>query len=87
PQAGLHLRTRFSESLVSPPNSSDPGIAAEISLDALNDESEYRIHIPMDLYIKPGQRKKNLRGPKPGPAFTTAELIPRVFARTQTSDQ
>lgn len=59
----------------------------EISLDALDDKIEYRLHIPMDLYIKLGQRKKNLRAPKPGPSFTTEELIPRVFPHSQTSDQ
>jgi hypothetical protein len=53
----------------------------EISLDTLDDESEYRIHIPIDLYIKLGQRKKNLGAPEPGPSFTAEELIPRVFAR------
>jgi hypothetical protein len=53
----------------------------EISLDTLDDESEYRLHIPMDLYIKLGQRKKNLGDPKPGPAFTAEELIPRIFER------
>ena len=51
----------------------------EISLDALDDESEYRLHIPIDLYIKLGQRKKNLGDPKPGPSFTSEELMPRVF--------
>jgi hypothetical protein len=53
----------------------------EISLDTLDDKSEYRIHIPIDLYIKLGQRKKNLGAPEPGPSFTAEELIPRVFAR------
>lgn len=53
----------------------------EISLDALNDDSEYRLHIPMDLYIKLGQRKKNLIDPKPGPSFTAEELIPQIFTR------
>ena len=59
----------------------------KISLDALDDELEYRLHIPMDLYIKLGQRKKNLRTPMPGPSFTEEELIPRVFGRSQTSDR
>ncbi len=53
----------------------------EITLDSLDDASEYRLHIPMDLYIKLGQRKKNLRDPKPGPAFTAEELAPRIFGR------
>jgi hypothetical protein len=51
----------------------------EIAVDALDDESEYRLHIPMDLYIKLGQRKKNLGDPRPGPSFTSDELIPGVF--------
>ena len=53
----------------------------EISIGDLDNESAYRIHIPMDLYIKLGQRKKNLSDPKPGPSFTAEELIPRVFDR------
>jgi hypothetical protein len=52
-----------------------------IKLDTLDDESEYQVHIPMDLYIKLGQRKKNLGNPKPGPAFTTEEISPRLFGR------
>jgi len=51
----------------------------EITLDTLDDEFEYRIHIPMDLYIKLGTRQKNLSDPRPGPAFTAEELIPQVF--------
>jgi hypothetical protein len=51
----------------------------KISLDTLEDETTYRLHIPIDLYIKLGQRKKNLGDPKPGPSFTTEELIPLVF--------
>lgn len=50
-----------------------------IAFDTLDDEAEYRLHIPMDLYIKLGQRQKNLGDPKPGPAFTAEELIPRIF--------
>ena len=53
----------------------------EISLDTLDDESVYQLHVPMDLYIKLGQRKKNLGDPKPGPSFTAEELLPRVFER------
>jgi hypothetical protein len=51
----------------------------EIALDTLDDEAEYRLHIPMDLYIKLGQRKKNLRDPKPGPEFRAEELSARIF--------
>lgn len=51
----------------------------EMALDTLDDESEYRLHIPMDLYIKLGQRKKNLGDPRPGPEFTAEELSVRIF--------
>ena len=51
----------------------------EIPLETLVDESEYRLHIPSDLYIKLGQRKRNLANPKAGPSFTAEELIPPVF--------
>lgn len=53
----------------------------EISLDTLEDDTSYRLHIPMDLYIKLGQRRKNLRDPQPGPAFAAEELIARMFNR------
>lgn len=52
-----------------------------IPFDTLDDETEYRLHIPMDLYIKLGQRQKNLRDPQPGPAFTADKLIPLMFER------
>ena len=52
-----------------------------IAIDLLDDESDYQLHIPMDLYIKLGRRKKNLANPKPGPAFTSEELIPQIFVR------
>ncbi len=51
----------------------------EMVLEDIKDESEYHLHIPMDLYIKLGQRRKNLGNPKPGPTFTAEELIPLVF--------
>lgn len=50
-----------------------------IDPDELVDESIYRLHIPMDLYIKLGQRKKNLGDPQPGPDFRMEELIPLIF--------
>lgn len=46
---------------------------------ALVDESVYRLHIPMDLYIKLGQRRKNLLDLAPGPEFSMEELIPGIF--------
>ena len=53
----------------------------EIVPDTLDDEAEYRLHIPMDLYIKLGQRKKNLGDPQAGPEFTAEELSRRVFGQ------
>ena len=54
-----------------------------IRLSEIIDKAEYRVHIPMDLYIKLGQRKKNLRNPKPGLTFSTEELIPYVFGNSE----
>ena len=53
----------------------------KIALDQLDDEANYRLHIPMDMYIKLGQRRKNLGDPKAGPAFAAEELTHRVFGR------
>ena len=50
-----------------------------IAVETLDDESVYSLHIPMDLYIKLGQRQKNLGHPRPGPAFNAEELIPQIF--------
>ena len=50
-----------------------------VALDALKDEQQYRIHIPMDLYIKLGQRKKNLGNPKEGPRIPSEEVMAEVF--------
>ena len=52
-----------------------PGIA----LDAIEDEKQYRIHIPMDLYIKLGQSKKNLGNPKEAPAIPSKEVMIEIF--------
>lgn len=51
----------------------------EIAPDTLDDDKAYRLHIPMDLYIKLGQRQRNLSDPQPGPAFAAEQLIPLVF--------
>ena len=53
----------------------------EMAVEALDDSTEYRLHIPMDLYIKLGQRQANLGDPEPGPVFTADELIPGIFDR------
>ncbi|WP_197442538.1 carboxylesterase family protein [Lignipirellula cremea] len=55
----------------------------QIALETLNDDALYRLHLPMDLYIKLGQRQKNLGDPKPGPAFAAEELIPRIFEQKE----
>jgi hypothetical protein len=54
-------------------------IFPDIQIDALGDQKLYRIHIPMDLYIKLGQRKKTLVSPKEGPVITSDELIGEIL--------
>lgn len=51
----------------------------DVALDAIQDEKEYRVHIPMDLYIKLGQRKKNLGNPKAGPGIPAEEVMIEIF--------
>jgi dienelactone hydrolase len=51
----------------------------EVSLDAIDNEKQYRLHIPMDLYIKLGQRKKNLVDPKEGPRIPAEEVLREIF--------
>jgi len=51
----------------------------EITLAAINDEKLYRLHIPMDLYIKLGQRKKNLVNPKAAPLIPAKEVMTAIF--------
>lgn len=51
----------------------------EISLDTLTDEQQYRLHIPMDLYIKLGQRKQNLVNPQAAPGISSADLMNQIF--------
>ena len=51
----------------------------DIQIDALEDRKLYRIQIPMDLYIKLGQRKKALIDPKAGSIITTEEVIAEIF--------
>ena len=45
----------------------------------INDRRLYRLVLPMDLYIKLGQRRKNLRNPKPGPSVPAQDAIAEVF--------
>ncbi len=51
----------------------------EVALGAIEDEKQYHVHIPMDLYIKLGQRKKNLGNPKVGPRIPSEEVMIEIF--------
>lgn len=51
-----------------------------ITPESLDEDALYRLHIPMDLYIKLGQRQQNLRQPAAGATFTPDELIPLILA-------
>jgi hypothetical protein len=51
----------------------------DVTLDAIDEEKQYHVHIPMDLYIKLGQRKKNLGNPKAGPGIPAEEVIVEIF--------
>tara|TARA_R110000868_G_scaffold250693_3_gene507301 strand:+ start:33443 stop:35428 length:1986 start_codon:yes stop_codon:yes gene_type:complete len=51
----------------------------EITPGTLIDEQQYRLHVPMDLYIKLGQRKQNLINPQTAPGITSAELLQQIF--------
>ncbi len=51
----------------------------EIAFDAIQDDEQYRVHIPMDLYIKLGQRKKNLGNPKAAPRIPAEEVMIEIF--------
>lgn len=46
----------------------------------INDQAQYRLHMPMDMYIKLGQRKKNLIQPQAGPSFRMQQLIEAFFS-------
>jgi hypothetical protein len=48
---------------------------------SINGSTTYRLHIPMDLYIKLGQRKRNLVDPKPGPLISITEVVSELFLR------
>jgi hypothetical protein len=51
----------------------------KVTLDAIEDEKQYRVHIPMDLYIKLGQRRKNLFEPKEGPRIPSEQVMAEIF--------
>lgn len=51
----------------------------EMMLDTIEDVKQYRLHIPMDLYIKLGQRKRNLGNPQAGPGIPAEEVMVEIF--------
>ncbi len=51
----------------------------EMKLNAIENTKQYRLHIPMDLYIKLGQRKKNLGNPQAGPGIPAEEVMVEIF--------
>lgn len=51
----------------------------EVDLDTIEDGRQYSVHIPMDLYIKLGQRRKNLGDPTAGPAVPAGEVLKSIF--------
>jgi hypothetical protein len=50
-----------------------------IDLSKIEDERNYRLHVPMDFYIKLGQRKTALTDPKPGPRINIGDLEAAIF--------
>ena len=50
-----------------------------IDLSKIDDERNYRLHVPMDFYIKLGQRKKALVDPMPGPRINMRDLEAAIF--------
>jgi predicted esterase len=50
-----------------------------VTVSGLDDRKSYRLHIPMDLYIKLGQRRRNLTDPIPGPTIATAAVLASLF--------
>ena len=51
----------------------------EIQVDAVVNREQYRVHMPMDLYIKLGQRRKALANPSPGPTVSSEEVMAEIF--------
>jgi len=54
-------------------------MAPKIQINTLDDKKQYRVNIPMNLYIKLGQRKKNLDDPKSGPGIAPEEIMAEIF--------
>lgn len=51
----------------------------EVESSNLNDEQSYRLIVPMDLYIKLGQRRRNLSAPNSGPTIDTGAIVSELF--------
>lgn len=51
----------------------------EVAIDSIEDDRDYRVHMPMDLYIKLGQRKKNLSDPQAGSGIPAKEVMAKIF--------
>jgi len=51
----------------------------DVALDSIEDDEQYRVHIPMDLYIKLGQRKKNLGNPNAAPGIPAEDVMIEIF--------
>ena len=51
----------------------------EVQVDELVGHQQYRVHIPMDLYIKLGQRGKALDDPEPGPTVSSEAVMAEIF--------
>ena len=54
-------------------------IFPKLDLNSIDLEKPYRIHIPMDMYIKLAQRKRNLIDPKPSPEISPGDLVSEIF--------
>ena len=50
----------------------------EIDRDRIEASGQYQIVIPMDLYIKLGQRRKNLGNPEAGPNVSPRDILTRI---------
>ena len=51
----------------------------KFNVENIDMKKQYRLHIPQDLYIKLGQRKKNLNSPRPAKEIQSEYLIPEIF--------
>lgn len=51
----------------------------EFKAETVDDNKAYRLHTPIDMYIKLGQRQKALVDPQPGPDVLPNDIIPEIF--------